>query len=138
YGGPIYLCKFILSWNAIEKHYGAYPMKRQFLHFLKNRQGSAMLEFALIGPPLLLLIFGLFETSRLYYIRNNLQNAAYEGGRYAMLNVTASSTVISQKVSQNITAVSPSAVTITIQSQTINGKPFKQISLAYNFSTVVG
>ena len=97
-----------------------------------------MAEFALVGPLLLLLVFGVFETGHLYYIRSNLQHAAYEGGRYAMVNITASNSVISQKVKDNITAVSASAVTVTVQDQTVSSKPYKQISLAYNFSSAAG
>jgi Flp pilus assembly protein TadG len=113
-------------------------MKQKFISFIKNKQGTLMAEFALVGPLLLLLVFGVFETGHLYYIRSNLQHAAYQGARYAMVNATAGNSVISQKVSDNITAVNASAVTVTVQDQTISGKPYKQISLAYNFSSAAG
>jgi Flp pilus assembly protein TadG len=108
------------------------------LAFLKNDQGAMMAEFALVGPLLLLLVFGVFETGHLYYIRSNLQHAVYQGGRYAMVNVTASNSVISQKVRDNVTAVNASDVTVTVQDQIVSSKPYKQISLDYNFSSAAG
>ncbi|MES2907175.1 MAG: TadE/TadG family type IV pilus assembly protein [Pseudomonadota bacterium] len=113
-------------------------MKIKTLQFVKNQQGTTMMEFALAAPLLLLLLFGIFETGHLYYIRSNLQHAVYTAARYAMMNATASNSTISQKASEKVTAVSAGAVTISIQDQMVGGKPYKQISLAYNFSSVVG
>jgi Flp pilus assembly protein TadG len=110
-------------------------MKRRLFHFLENEKGMTAVEFSFGLIPLLLLLFGVFETGRLYYVRSNLQNAAFAGERYAMINTSATNSQISSQVSQKITAVSPAAVTITVQNQTIGGKPYKQITLAYNFSS---
>lgn len=106
--------------------------------FLNNTYGTVMMEFALAGPLLFVLTLGTFEVGRLYYTRSNLQHAVYEAARYAMVNITASNSAIADQVTQNVTAVDSAQVTVTVQNQTINSKPYKQIAAAYNFSTIAG
>lgn len=112
-------------------------MKLNLEYFTKKTEGSVVVEFALIAPILFLMIFGLIECGRAYFIRSNLQYAAGEAGRYAMVYKTASDTTITAQVTQHLVAVDPTDVTVTIQTQTINGQPFKQIAIAYNFTSVV-
>jgi Flp pilus assembly protein TadG len=65
------------------------------------RGGAAAVEVALIMLPLFVLIFGIFEYSRLIMDRNLLNNAAREGCRYALVNNT--STTISSDVQGIVT-----------------------------------
>ncbi|KGJ77126.1 hypothetical protein GY21_08170 [Cryobacterium roopkundense] len=51
------------------------------LRRLRDDGGAAALEFALVLPVLLLLVFGLMEFSRLYNVQISLTNAAREGAR---------------------------------------------------------
>ena len=46
--------------------------------------GTSMLEFALVAPMLLLLVFAVFDFARLFYVEMNLQNAVREAGRYGI------------------------------------------------------
>jgi len=46
--------------------------------------GGSILEFALVMPLVFLLLFGIFDFSRLFYAQMNLQNAVREAGRYAI------------------------------------------------------
>lgn len=50
-----------------------------------GRKGQAVVEFALILPVFLLLVFGAIEFGRAYYVRHLLTNAAREGSREASL-----------------------------------------------------
>jgi Flp pilus assembly protein TadG len=54
---------------------------RWLVHHLSGR-GQAMVEFALVFPVLLLLIFGLIDIGRLVYTHNALSEAAREGARF--------------------------------------------------------
>ena len=52
-----------------------------FIRRTSAERGAAAVEFALIVPILLLLIFGIVEFSRLYNVQLSLSNAAREGAR---------------------------------------------------------
>lgn len=51
----------------------------------EHRSGTVTVEFALILPVALLIVFGLVEFARVNMIRNAMQNAAYEGARMAII-----------------------------------------------------
>jgi Flp pilus assembly protein TadG len=48
----------------------------------RNQRGSAMLEFALVGTVLLLLLFGIADFGRLFYAAIEVANAAAAGANY--------------------------------------------------------
>jgi len=51
----------------------------------QSSRGTSLVEFALVGPILLLLVFGCIDFGRAYYHMNQLNNAAREGMRLAIL-----------------------------------------------------
>lgn len=54
----------------------------------RNRQGAAVVEFALIAPVLFLLAFGIIEFGRMVMVQQVLTNASREGARVAVLDGT--------------------------------------------------
>jgi len=52
----------------------------------RHNRGQALVEFALILPLLLLIIFGIIDFSRAFFVYVNLTNAAREGTRYGLVN----------------------------------------------------
>ena len=48
----------------------------------KDQLGQSLLEFALVLPILLLLVFGAMDLGRMFYIKVALTNAAREGANY--------------------------------------------------------
>ena len=63
---------------------------------LADTRGSTIIEFALSALLLLLLIFGVFEMSRMLLIYNTVANAARAGDRYAIVNGEDTGTTVSQ------------------------------------------
>lgn len=53
-----------------------------------RRRGAATIEVALVAPFMFMLIFALFEFSRMMMVRQALTNAAREGSRHAALATT--------------------------------------------------
>jgi hypothetical protein len=45
--------------------------------------GTSILEFAVVAPMVLLLLFAVFDFARLFYVEMNLQNAVREAGGMA-------------------------------------------------------
>ena len=52
---------------------------------INNQNGAAMVEFAIVLPLLLILIFGIIEFSVMFYDKAMLTNATREGARAAIL-----------------------------------------------------
>lgn len=58
---------------------------KKFLKLAFNKRGAAAVEFALAAPILILVIYGIFEFSQLYWANAGIQHALGEGARYATL-----------------------------------------------------
>jgi Flp pilus assembly protein TadG len=56
-----------------------------------RRDGQALVEFALVLPIFLLIVFGVFDLGRGVYAYNTVANAAREGARVAAVNQIATS-----------------------------------------------
>jgi Flp pilus assembly protein TadG len=54
---------------------------------ISNQNGAAMVEFAIVLPLLLMLIFGMIEFSVMLYDKAMLTNATREGARFGILFV---------------------------------------------------
>ena len=52
---------------------------------LGDEKGQDLVEFALIAPLLLLIIFGIFDLSIVVWDYNTIANAAREGARYGII-----------------------------------------------------
>ncbi|GAA4283038.1 hypothetical protein GCM10022261_05690 [Brevibacterium daeguense] len=63
-----------------------------------NDRGAAAVEFALVLPLLILLVFGIAEFGRAYHIQTTLSNAARDGVRVmALQNDPAAATTTAQQ-----------------------------------------
>ena len=61
------------------------------------------MEFALVAPVFLLLVFAIMDFSRLFYVETTLQNAVRQAGRYA---ITGNHLPDPQHQGQNLSRVS--------------------------------
>jgi len=59
-----------------------------------RRLGQSLVEFALVGPMILLVVFGVVDFGRAYFHQNQLTNAAREGARLAILRDHMCNTVV--------------------------------------------
>ena len=57
---------------------------------LRDCRGNAVVEFALLSLPMLMIILGFFELGRYFYLSESLANAAREGARAAAVRGAAS------------------------------------------------
>ena len=56
-------------------------------------RGQALVEFSLVFPLMLLLVFGLIDLGRLVYTNNALSEAAREGARYGSVQARSASDI---------------------------------------------
>jgi Flp pilus assembly protein TadG len=52
----------------------------------KSRRGVVAVEFAIVAPVLLAIVFGMVELSRMFEVQNLLDTAAREGARFAAMD----------------------------------------------------
>ena len=77
------------------------------------RVGAAVVEFAIVGPLMVMLTMGMMEVGRAVMVKQVMINASREGARLAILPSTNAADVISQ-VSSQLAASSINGTTVTI------------------------
>jgi Flp pilus assembly protein TadG len=88
-------------------------LRRHLAHRLRSERGAAAVEFALVTPLLLALVFGIIEFGRGYSQLNVYTGAAREGARYAAVRCQPDSTTGCTDGLIASNAVSPSLVGYT-------------------------
>jgi len=63
--------------------------------FRRNRRATAAVEFAVVAPVFLLLVFGMIEYGRMVMVYQVLTNASREGARVAVLDGATNASVTS-------------------------------------------
>lgn len=79
----------------------------------RNRRGAAVVEFAVVVPVFLTLVFGMIEYGRMVMVQQIITNAAREGARVAILT-TATTSSVSSTVTTYLSNVSITGATVTV------------------------
>jgi Flp pilus assembly pilin Flp len=74
--------------------------------FLRNEEGAAVVEFALVMPILALVIFGIIDFGRAFYTVNNIISAVREGARYGAILSTPLSVTGQREIRDRVRSVS--------------------------------
>ena len=74
-----------------------------------SRRGATTVEFAIVAPIFLLLVFGLIEFGRMMMVQQSLTNAAREGCRTAVLATTVNSSEVEGAVRDYLQSVMSNA-----------------------------
>ena len=115
-------------------------MKRVRFQLRRNERGAAAVEFALVVPLLLLLLWGIVDIGRAFYTLNNLASAVREGARSAAVmatdpTVAANKTLIKATVTTAFTpigpALKPESVFVTLANRQVT------VQASYPFSPLV-
>lgn len=114
-------------------------MKRRFSQLLRrDTRGATAVEFALIAPMIFMLIFGLIEFGRLYWVKGSIAYALNGSGRYAMLNPTAPTTQVIEQARANLYGVSQSEVNFATSNVTSGGVNYLTVTARVTFEFVPG
>ena len=91
-------------------------LHRQWRRESAPSSGQALVEFALVLLPMLLLIFGLLDMGRLVFINNAVSEGAREGSRWgSVASRSTDSSAIETQILSVMTAVPEPEVTITCE-----------------------
>jgi Flp pilus assembly protein TadG len=90
----------------------------------KHQRGQSLVEAALALPIVIMLMLGLFDLGRAFYILVEINDAADEGASYAALNFADMSGIQNRAVqSANVVAINPSDVVLTGPPASVVGQP---------------
>jgi len=101
--------------SQVEKFSGSVAGKVEKLCRLcrKQRRGAAVVEFAVVAPLFIMLVFGMIEYGRMVMVQQLIVNAAREGARIGVLDGATTSDVTSA-VSGYLNNASISGSTVTV------------------------
>jgi len=104
---------------------------------LRDRKGQNLIEFALVVPMLLLLVFGIAEFGRAWMTQNILTGAAREAVR--LLAVPAPSGGPGAANTRAVTVLASAGITADNLAVLDTGVPFQavSVSISYNFPVAV-
>jgi hypothetical protein len=73
---------------------------------LREDEGAAVVEFALVLPIFLLIVFGIIDFGRAFYTVNNIISAVREGSRYGAILAAPMSTAGQREIRDRVRSVS--------------------------------
>jgi len=88
-------------------------LDKVYRSYRKERRGAAAVEFAVVAPIFLLLVFGMIEYGRMVMVQQVLVNASREGARKAVLDGSTQQDVV-DVVDQYLNSASIDGATITV------------------------
>jgi Flp pilus assembly protein TadG len=120
----------------------------------RSEQGASLIEFAILAPFLILLLFGIIEFGWLFGQYNDVRHGAREGARFAAVNagdntaikdsvcsamegLTAGMTSISVSVTDGVNVGSQGNITVTAQVTSLSGLPLITSFLPSQLSSTV-
>ena len=110
-----------MSIHTIRKHVDSrFKTTRTFRK--QARVGAAVVEFAVVGPLMIMLTMGMMEVGRAVMVKQLLVNASREGARMAILPSATSQNVIAQVQSQ-LAASSINGTTVTLTPSLLQNAP---------------
>lgn len=105
--------------------------------WLADRRGVTAVEFALVVPVLLLVVFAITEFGRMFWIQNSIQFAVEEAGRYAMVNTSATESQLQTYAQGKIFGMSTSGITFSAPLQNSGGIDYRSITASYDFQFMI-
>ena len=94
---------------------------------LRRRRGISAIEFALVSPILMGALFGTAAFGQAFWLRNALQMAVDDAGRYAMASSSATTAQIRSRVLARTGVIDPADVDVTVTPDVDGGITFVTI-----------
>ncbi|MBP1886651.1 TadE/TadG family type IV pilus assembly protein [Sinorhizobium mexicanum] len=109
-----------------------------------SQSGATAVEFALVCLPLLLLMLGIIEFGRAFYVRNDLSYAADFAARKVLIGQIArdapdgeAQQKLARAVRESFHGGDPALLQIVTGKETVDGIDFRILSIQYPFTFVL-
>ena len=88
--------------------------------FFRDRSGNTAVEFAMILPIFLAVVFGMIEFGRLLWIRNTMEYAAETAARWGGVNTSKTNAEIAAYATGKLIGVDTTGITFTANASSSN------------------
>ena len=100
------------------------------------RLGATAVEFAIVAPLFLVMVYGVMEVGRALWIKSTMQFAVEETTCYAMVNTSASTSTLVTYAYTKLSGMNSTGITFTATLTT--GTPnFMTVAGTYDFTALV-
>jgi Flp pilus assembly protein TadG len=100
-----------------------------------DESGATAVEFALIAPVAIVMMFSAIECGRLMFSVNELEASLSEAARKLMIDPEASNTEVRTALCSRMVLVDCDAVTFTAVNQTVNGRSWRAMTVSTPFDS---
>ncbi|WP_323784643.1 TadE family protein [Thalassovita sp.] len=107
-------------------------LRRFISRFLSKEDGTAALEFAIVGSTYLLMLVALLDVARGFYLHNKLDFAADKIARQVLMDPNANANSVDMPPS--LDGFDPALLEVVMQQVTIAGHDFQNLTLYYPMS----
>jgi Flp pilus assembly protein TadG len=105
---------------------------------LADRRGSALIEFAILGPAFIMMLIGIVVFGWSMHCISTLRLAVEAAGRALEVNQTLSQSDLTTIVQNNLTGIGDTHVSIALADDaSVAGVAMKKITGTYNFDITV-
>lgn len=99
----------------------------------QDRSGASALEFALVAPVLVMLIFGIIEAGRLLYAQHAMGYAVSKAARQAMIHPDYTAEDARALASKHMSLFNTDGLVVTMSDETLNGNEYRRIEMSYPY-----
>lgn len=100
-------------------------------------QGTAAVEFALVGLVAIVLFLGIIEFGRVLYMRNQMSYAMDLGARQILTNPTVANTQVETSIRNAIRFATPESLLVTFGTRSVDGLPFRTVLISYPVTLLI-
>lgn len=104
---------------------------------LRAESGSAAIEFAVLGPVFIVMVFGILCLGEIYFDTQTLQTAVESAGRTIALSSSVTQSQLQTAVQNGLGTIGNPAVTVSYTNTTISGVSVGHLSATMTRSYVV-
>ncbi len=113
-------------------------MPPRLARLLHDSRGTALIEFAVVGPFALLLLIGVLETGRMFWTSHSLQYAVDQAGRHAMIHRVSSESVLADLIRNQLGGIADGTLQIDVTQTVDSGRTYVRIRASKPFSFAGG
>ena len=97
-----------------------FKLEKPYQSCRRQRRGAAAVEFAVVAPVFVLLVFGMIEFGRMVMVQQMLTNAAREGARLGVIEGNTA-TDVETRVDNYLAAANITGATVTVTTLPASG-----------------